>query len=163
MIPHYNFLRKPPADFGWDWGPALAPAGIHGGVLLIAYSTAYITGVAMSSQCVVPLTNHGMYTSCDEGEFGMCYHAVEPWVVMSDRITGMSISTGPSVVQLTVHDSMMVSARASDGAWYHSRAVSSCYKAFHKAMYKAVYCSIFHHQSCARTGPCRCQCATAPS
>ena len=44
MIPHYNFLRKPPADFGWDWGPALAPAGIYGGVLLVAYKTVYITG-----------------------------------------------------------------------------------------------------------------------
>lgn len=44
MIPHYNFLRKPPADFGWDWGPALAPAGIYGGLLLVAYDTVYITG-----------------------------------------------------------------------------------------------------------------------
>lgn len=44
MIPYYNFLRKPPADFGWDWGPALAPAGIYGGVLLVAYNTVYITG-----------------------------------------------------------------------------------------------------------------------
>ena len=44
MVPHYNFLRKPPADFGWDWGPAFAPAGIYGGVLLVAQDTVYITG-----------------------------------------------------------------------------------------------------------------------
>ena len=44
MIPHYNFLRKPAADFGWDWGPAFAPAGIFGGILLVVYDTVYITG-----------------------------------------------------------------------------------------------------------------------
>ena len=33
-VPHYNFLRKPASDFGWDWGPAFAPAGL-GGVTLV--------------------------------------------------------------------------------------------------------------------------------
>ena len=27
-IPHYNFLRKTASDFGWDWGPAFAAAGL---------------------------------------------------------------------------------------------------------------------------------------
>ena len=45
MIPHYNFLRKAPADFGWDWGPAFAPAGIYGGLMLVAYDAVYITGM----------------------------------------------------------------------------------------------------------------------
>lgn len=48
MIPHYNFLRKAPADFGWDWGPTFAPAGIYGGVLLVGYDSVYMTG----KQCV---------------------------------------------------------------------------------------------------------------
>lgn len=29
-----NFIRKPAADFGWDWGPAFVPAGLPGRVLL---------------------------------------------------------------------------------------------------------------------------------
>lgn len=44
---HYNFIRKPASDFGWDWGPAFSPAGIFGGVSLEAYSTAYLTGCAL--------------------------------------------------------------------------------------------------------------------
>ena len=44
MIPHYNFLRKAPADFGWDWGPTFAPAGIYGGAVLVGYDSVYITG-----------------------------------------------------------------------------------------------------------------------
>lgn len=44
-IDHYNFIRKPASDFGWDWGPAIAPMGIYGNVVLEAYSTAFLTGV----------------------------------------------------------------------------------------------------------------------
>ncbi len=33
-IPHYNFLRKPQCDAGWDWGIALSPLGIYGEVRL---------------------------------------------------------------------------------------------------------------------------------
>ncbi len=33
-IPHYNFLRKPQCDAGWDWNIALSPLGIHGEVRL---------------------------------------------------------------------------------------------------------------------------------
>ncbi|WP_134681592.1 glycoside hydrolase family 2 protein [Paracoccus ravus] len=33
-LPHYNFLRKPQCDAGWDWNIALSPLGIHGGVCL---------------------------------------------------------------------------------------------------------------------------------
>ncbi len=42
MLPHYNFLRKTASDFGWDWGPALMPAGILGPVRLEAYSHAIL-------------------------------------------------------------------------------------------------------------------------
>ena len=44
VTPHYNFLRKPPADFGWDWGPTFAPAGIYGGVVLVGHDSVYILG-----------------------------------------------------------------------------------------------------------------------
>ncbi|TCS59724.1 beta-mannosidase [Primorskyibacter sedentarius] len=33
-IPHYNFLRKPQCDAGWDWGIALSPLGVYGEVRL---------------------------------------------------------------------------------------------------------------------------------
>jgi beta-mannosidase len=33
-IPHGNMLRKPQCDFGWDWGIALAPAGVYGTIAL---------------------------------------------------------------------------------------------------------------------------------
>ena len=59
MFPHYNFLRKAPADFGWDWGLALAPAGIYGGVLLVAYNTVYITG-DFALNAIEPLTFHDL-------------------------------------------------------------------------------------------------------
>ena len=31
---HRNFIRKPPSDFGWDWGPSFLPTGITGSVSL---------------------------------------------------------------------------------------------------------------------------------
>jgi len=34
-----NFVRKPPADFGWDWGPSFMPTGITGAVALVGPST----------------------------------------------------------------------------------------------------------------------------
>jgi beta-mannosidase len=40
----YNFLRKPASDFGWDWGPAFAPAGVHGVVELLGFDKALLTG-----------------------------------------------------------------------------------------------------------------------
>lgn len=33
-LPHYNFLRKPQCDAGWDWNIALSPIGVHGGIRL---------------------------------------------------------------------------------------------------------------------------------
>lgn len=41
---HYNFIRKPASDFGWDWGPAFSPSGVYGNITLEAYSAAYLTG-----------------------------------------------------------------------------------------------------------------------
>ena len=46
-LPHYNFLRKPAADFGWDWGPAFAAAGL-GGVALEAYKDTRITSACLN-------------------------------------------------------------------------------------------------------------------
>ena len=43
-VPHFNFLRKPASDFGWDWGPAFAPAGL-GGVTLAGDQGLEILGV----------------------------------------------------------------------------------------------------------------------
>ncbi|KAK9829297.1 hypothetical protein WJX72_005014 [[Myrmecia] bisecta] len=50
MLPNYNFLRKPASDFGWDWGPAFAPAGVYGDIKFAGYSAAYLTGVHVSQQ-----------------------------------------------------------------------------------------------------------------
>ena len=44
-FPHFAFVRKPASDFGWDWGPALAPAGLHGHVWLESYSVLHLAGV----------------------------------------------------------------------------------------------------------------------
>ena len=44
VFEHFNFLRKPASDWGWDWGPAFAPSGIQGEVQLLALSTAYLAG-----------------------------------------------------------------------------------------------------------------------
>jgi len=47
---HFSFIRKPASDFGWDWGPAFAPAGIHGQVQLLALSTAVVRGIHVSQE-----------------------------------------------------------------------------------------------------------------
>ncbi len=44
---HFAFLRKPASDWGWDWGPAFAPSGIHGDVKLIALDTALLSGESL--------------------------------------------------------------------------------------------------------------------
>ena len=48
-LSYYNFIRKPASDFGWDWGPAFAPAGIYGMVEIQAYSYAIMTGGLLPS------------------------------------------------------------------------------------------------------------------
>ena len=40
----YNFVRKAASDFGWDWGPAFAPAAISGAVELRGRSSASLSG-----------------------------------------------------------------------------------------------------------------------
>lgn len=47
---HFAFIRKPASDLGWDWGPALAPAGVHGDVLLVSYCQPYVAG-ARATTC----------------------------------------------------------------------------------------------------------------
>ena len=42
-IPHFNFIRKPASDLGWDWGPAFAPSGLSG-VKLRGFSSPFLTG-----------------------------------------------------------------------------------------------------------------------
>lgn len=34
-LAHYNFLRKPQCDAGWDWNIALSPLGVYGGIRLV--------------------------------------------------------------------------------------------------------------------------------
>ena len=47
---HWNFLRKPASDFGWDWGPAFAPCGVAGGVSLEVYSAAHLAGATLRQE-----------------------------------------------------------------------------------------------------------------
>ncbi|KAL4437114.1 hypothetical protein ABPG75_004253 [Micractinium tetrahymenae] len=49
-LPAYNFIRKAASDFGWDWGPAFAPAGINGPVELRGRSTPALAGMAVRQQ-----------------------------------------------------------------------------------------------------------------
>ncbi|KAJ9512581.1 hypothetical protein QJQ45_018907, partial [Haematococcus lacustris] len=44
-VPHYNFIRKPASDFGWDWGPAVTPMGVHGAITLLSHSAPLLMGV----------------------------------------------------------------------------------------------------------------------
>ncbi len=34
-LPHYNLLRKPQCDAGWDWNIALSPLGVYGDICLV--------------------------------------------------------------------------------------------------------------------------------
>ena len=54
IIPHYNFLRKPASDSGWDWGPGFAPSGLSA-VALVGCSCAEILG------------GHGSFLTCSQG------------------------------------------------------------------------------------------------
>lgn len=40
----WNFVRKAASDYGWDWGPAFAPAGVMGSASLTVHSSARIVG-----------------------------------------------------------------------------------------------------------------------
>lgn len=40
-----TFIRKQQSDWGWDWGPAFAPAGIWRPVSLLVYNDAFISDV----------------------------------------------------------------------------------------------------------------------
>ena len=62
-LSYYNFIRKPASDFGWDWGPAFAPAGIYGMVEIQAYSHAIMTGVSL-----LPLLHLLCVRSCEQFE-----------------------------------------------------------------------------------------------
>ena len=46
----FNMVRKPASDFGWDWGPAFAPAGLYGDVQLVGYSDAHLVGCNVRQQ-----------------------------------------------------------------------------------------------------------------
>jgi hypothetical protein len=41
----YHYVRKTASDFGWDWGPAFAPAGVSGRVALVAASRPHLRGL----------------------------------------------------------------------------------------------------------------------
>jgi beta-mannosidase len=43
----YNFVRKAASDFGWDWGPTFAAAGVSAGVELAALEGALLADVAL--------------------------------------------------------------------------------------------------------------------
>jgi beta-mannosidase len=44
-LEHRAFIRKQQSDFGWDWGPAFAPAGIWRPVRLIQFGAVMLTNV----------------------------------------------------------------------------------------------------------------------
>eukprot|EP00041_Stephanoeca_diplocostata_P033319 m.1098601 g.1098601 ORF g.1098601 m.1098601 type:complete len:993 (-) comp24314_c0_seq13:202-3180(-) len=44
-VPNKAFVRKQQSDFGWDWGPALVPAGIWRPVVFYQYDVVRITNV----------------------------------------------------------------------------------------------------------------------
>ena len=72
---HWNFLRKPASDFGWDWGPAFAPAGIAGGVRLVAHSAGFLSGATVrqehdAASGSVALTFDAVLTELRAGEEG---------------------------------------------------------------------------------------------
>jgi beta-mannosidase len=46
-IPHYQYIRKAPYQFGWDWAPAIMGYGIWKDIELVAYNTARIAEVSI--------------------------------------------------------------------------------------------------------------------
>lgn len=49
-LPHYNFLRKPQCDAGWDWNIALSPLGLCGPVTLKRTTVARLDDVMVRQQ-----------------------------------------------------------------------------------------------------------------
>lgn len=49
-LPHYNFLRKPQCDAGWDWNIALSPLGLCGPVTLKRTTIARLDDVMVRQQ-----------------------------------------------------------------------------------------------------------------
>jgi len=50
MAENAAHIRKPQCHFGWDWGPNLAPVGIHGGIAIEGYSKARMTNLAIEQK-----------------------------------------------------------------------------------------------------------------
>ena len=47
---HRNFLRKSPASFSWDWGPAFIPSGMPGHVTLVRGQDIWLESLAVSTR-----------------------------------------------------------------------------------------------------------------
>lgn len=50
MADNAAHIRKPQCHFGWDWGPNLAPVGIHGSIKIEGYNQARITNLAIEQK-----------------------------------------------------------------------------------------------------------------
>lgn len=72
----FNWLRKPASDFGWDWGPAFAPAGVYGDIDLVGYSDAHLVGANVRQAWAadgksVTLTFDAVLQAAAKGEEGV--------------------------------------------------------------------------------------------
>ncbi|PKN89798.1 MAG: hypothetical protein CVU45_05815, partial [Chloroflexi bacterium HGW-Chloroflexi-7] len=50
MADNAAHIRKPQCHFGWDWGPNLAPVGIHGSIAIEGYSKARLTNLSIEQK-----------------------------------------------------------------------------------------------------------------
>ncbi|KAK8062429.1 beta-mannosidase [Apiospora hydei] len=72
VIPHREFMRKEQNDFGWDWGPAFAPAG--------PWQTAFVVQLNREQQHVHP-RNALIDIYRDGQRNNMIPDQSQPWVV----------------------------------------------------------------------------------
>lgn len=99
-LPHYNFLRKPQCDAGWDWNIALSPLGVYGGIHLLEDADLLVEDIVLKQ------THQDGQVRLDVTVHADCVDATTTTAALmidgQEVETTVSLPAGPGVATLSV-------------------------------------------------------------